>query len=155
MIDLCDQNKVEASGIVPRLDDLNSKSTEANNSLELLCKQRSIPFISHCKTIYLKKHLSESNLHLDYYVTRVFAENYSNFLLKSNWQHKVNPENKELNRLWYVSPNIQYLFGNYLSSLPINKKCISFYLFCLLLNCMPELIFSEESTLTCISSTNI
>ena len=35
---------------------------------------------------------------------------------------------------WFqkVSPNIQYLFGKYLSSLPINKKCISFYLFCLL-----------------------
>ena len=48
------------------------------------------------------------------------------------------------NGLWKVSPNIQYLFGNYLSSLPINKKCISFYLFCLLLNCMPELIFSNE-----------
>ena len=33
---------------------------------------------------------------------------------------------------------------HYLSSLPINKKCISFYLFCLLLNCMPELIFSND-----------
>ena len=31
-------------------------------------------------------------------------------------------------------PNIQYLFGNYLSSVPINKKCISFYLFCLFLS---------------------
>ena len=29
------------------------------------------------------------------------------------------------------SPNIQYLFGSYLWSLPIHKKCISFYLFCL------------------------
>ena len=33
---------------------------------------------------------------------------------------------------------------HYLSSLPINKECISFYLFCLLLNCMPELIFSND-----------
>ena len=48
------------------------------------------------------------------------------------------------NGFWKVSPNIQYLFGNFLSSLPINKKCISLYLFCLLLNCMPELIFSRE-----------
>ena len=38
--------------------------------------------------------------------------------------------------IWKVSPNIQYLFGNYLSSLPINKKCISFYLFCLLCSFM-------------------
>ena len=36
------------------------------------------------------------------------------------------------NGLWKVSPNIQYSFGNYLSSLPVHKKCISFYLFCLL-----------------------
>ena len=53
MIDPCDQNKVAASGIVPRLDDLNNKSTEANNSLELLCKQRSIPYIS------VQNHLSQ------------------------------------------------------------------------------------------------
>ena len=33
------------------------------------------------------------------------------------------------NGLWKVNPNIQYLFENYLSSLPIHKKCISFYLF--------------------------
>ena len=26
------------------------------------------------------------------------------------------------NGLWKVSPNIQYLFGNYLSSLPITKN---------------------------------
>ena len=46
------------------------------------------------------------------------------------------------NGLWKVSPNIQYLFGTYLHSLPINKKCIGFYLFCLLSNYMPELVFS-------------
>ena len=33
------------------------------------------------------------------------------------------------NGLWKVSPNIQYLFGNCLSIVPIKKKCISFYLF--------------------------
>ena len=27
-----------------------------------------------------------------------------------------------VNGLWKVSPNIQYLFGNYLSSLPINRN---------------------------------
>ena len=48
-----------------------------------------------------------------------------------------------LNQLWNISLNIQYLFGNYLSYLPINKTYISFCLFFLLLNCMPELIFSK------------
>ena len=47
------------------------------------------------------------------------------------------------NGLWKVSPNIQYLFGNCLSIVPIKKKCISFYLFCLLLNCILELAFSK------------
>ena len=46
------------------------------------------------------------------------------------------------NGLWKVSPIIQYLFWNYFSALPNKKKkCLSFGLFCLLLNCMPELIF--------------
>ena len=56
------------------------------------------------------------------------------------------------NGLWKVSLNIQHLFGNYLSSLPIDKKCISFYLFCLLLNCMLELIFSEQNIWSTIIS---
>ena len=36
------------------------------------------------------------------------------------------------NGLWKVSPIIQCLFGNNLSALPNNKKCISFLLFCVL-----------------------
>ena len=41
---------------------------------------------------------------------------------------------------------MQYLFVdvNYLPSLRINKKCISFNLFCVLLNCMPKVIFSKD-----------
>ena len=48
------------------------------------------------------------------------------------------------NELSKVSPNIQHLFGNYLSSLRIKKKFINFYLFCFLLNCMPELMFTKD-----------
>ena len=39
---------------------------------------------------------------------------YSDLLSKAHYQSD--------NGLWKVSPNIQYLFGNYLSSLRINKK---------------------------------
>ena len=53
------------------------------------------------------------------------------------------------NGLCKVSPYIHYLFGNYLSSLPINKKCISFYLFCLTLNCMAELLLCHMFFLQC------
>ena len=41
-------NTIAISGIVTRLDELNSKETEVNNRLELIYKQRGIPFISHC-----------------------------------------------------------------------------------------------------------
>ena len=47
------------------------------------------------------------------------------------------------NGLWKVSPNIKYVLGNCLSSLPV-KKNVYACLFCLLLNCIPELIFSYQ-----------
>ena len=72
-------NMVAVSGIVPRLDELNNKAAEVNNRLELMCKQRDLPYISHCETIYPNRHLNESNLHLNSYGIRAFAENFSNF----------------------------------------------------------------------------
>ena len=93
------ENMIAVSGIVPRLDELNNKATDVYNRLELLCKQRSLPYISHCQTIDPNKHLNESNLHLNSYSIRVFAENFSNFLFKSNLhQLKVNSETKESSR---------------------------------------------------------
>ena len=61
---------------------------------------------------------------------------YSDLLSKVHYQSDGNGP-------WKVSPNIQYLFGNYLSPLPINKKCISFCLFCLLWNCIQKLTPSK------------
>ena len=75
---------VALSGIVPRLDELNNKAAEVNNRLELMCMQRGLPCISHCETIDPNKYLKKSNLHLNSYGIRVFAENLSNFLSKSN-----------------------------------------------------------------------
>ena len=90
---------IAVSVIVPTLDELNNKAAEVNNRLGLMCKQSGLPYISHCETIDLNKHLNESNLHLNCYGIRVFAENSSNFLSKSNWnQLKVKSENKESNR---------------------------------------------------------
>ena len=65
-------------------DVLNSKAAEVNIRLELVGKQRGLPHISHCETIDLNKHLNESNLHLNSYGIRVFAETFSNLLSKSN-----------------------------------------------------------------------
>ena len=77
-------NMIAVSGIVPRLDELNNKAAEVNNRLELMRKKRGLPYISHCETIDPNKHLNESNLHLNSYGIRVFAENFSKFLSKSN-----------------------------------------------------------------------
>ena len=69
------ENMIAVSGIVPRLDELNNKAAEVNNRLELICKQRGLPYISHCETIDPNKHLNESNLYVNSYGIRVFAEN--------------------------------------------------------------------------------
>ena len=69
------ENMIAVSGIVTRLDELNNKEAEVNNRLELMPKQRGLPYISHCETIDPDKHLNESNLHLNSYGIRVFAEN--------------------------------------------------------------------------------
>ena len=69
------ENMIAVSGIVTRLDELNNKEGEVNNRLELMPKQRGLPYISHCETIDPDKHLNESNLHLNSYGIRVFAEN--------------------------------------------------------------------------------
>ena len=61
------EKMVALSGIVPRLDELNNKAAEVNNRLELMCMQRGLPCISHCKTIDTNKYLNESNLHLNSY----------------------------------------------------------------------------------------
>ena len=83
-ISLKKNGNIAVSGIVPRLDELNNKAAEVNNRLELMCKQRGSPYMSHYETIDPNKHLNENNLHLNSYDTGVFAENFSNFLSKSN-----------------------------------------------------------------------
>ena len=73
---------IAVSRIVPRLDELNSKTRKVNNRLELMCKQIGLPYISHCETNGLNKHLNESNPHLNTYGVRVFAENFSAFFVQ-------------------------------------------------------------------------
>ena len=75
---------IAVSGIVPRLTELNNKTTEVNNHLELMCKQRGLPYISHCEISDPNKHLNESNFYLNSNGIRVFAVRFSNLLLKSN-----------------------------------------------------------------------
>ena len=58
---------IAVSGIVPRVDELNNNVAEVNNRLELMCKQRGLPYISHYETIDPSKHLNQSNLHLNSY----------------------------------------------------------------------------------------
>ena len=75
---------IAVSGIVPSLDELNNRAAKVNNRLELMDKQRSLSYISHCETIDPNKHLNESNLRLNPYGIGVFAENISFFVSNSN-----------------------------------------------------------------------
>ena len=79
-----DDNTVTMSGIVPRLDDLNNKANEVNRHLVLMCKERNISFLSHDESIDPSKHLNESKLHLNNSGIKIFAENFSRFLVKLN-----------------------------------------------------------------------
>ena len=49
-----------------------------------MCKERNISFLSHDESIDPSKHLNESKLHLNSNDVKVFAENFSRFLVKLN-----------------------------------------------------------------------
>ena len=77
-------NLVIVSGIVPRFDNLIYNATKVNNRLVLMCSERNVPFISHNENIDSSKHLNESKLHFNFNGLKVFAENFSAFLTKSD-----------------------------------------------------------------------
>ena len=79
-----DGNTATVSGIVPKLDELNNKANEVNRRLLLMCKERNISFLSHDESIDPSKHLNKSKLHLNSNGIKVFAENFSRFLVKRN-----------------------------------------------------------------------
>ena len=79
-----DDNTVTVSGIVPRLDHLNNKANEVNRRLVLMYKERNISFLSHDESIDPSKHLNESKLHLNSNGIKIFAEDFSKFLVKLN-----------------------------------------------------------------------
>ena len=79
-----DENTVTVSGIVSRLDDLNNRANKVNHHLVLMCKERNISFLSHDESIDPSKHLNESKLHLNSSGIRIFAKNFSRFLVKLN-----------------------------------------------------------------------
>ena len=79
-----DDNTVTMSSIVPRLDDLNNKANKVNHCLVLMCKERNISFLSHDESIGRSKHLNDSKLNFNSNGIKIFAENFSRFLLKLN-----------------------------------------------------------------------
>ena len=79
-----DDNTVTIYGVVPRLDDLNNKANEVSRRLVLMCKERNISFLSHDESIDPSKHLNKSKLHLNNSGIKIFAENFSRFLVKLN-----------------------------------------------------------------------
>ena len=72
------------SGIVLRLGDLHNKANEVNRRLVLMCEERDISFLSHDESIDPSEHLNESKLHFNSNGIKIFAENFSRFLVKPN-----------------------------------------------------------------------
>ena len=72
------------SGIVPRLDDLNSQANEVNCCVILMCKERDISFLSHDESIDPSKHFNKTKLHFNSNSIKNFAESFSRFLVKLN-----------------------------------------------------------------------
>ena len=72
------------SDIVPRFDDLKNKANEVNHPLILMSEEKNISFLSHDESIDPSKHLNESKLHLNSNGIKIFAENFSRFLVKLN-----------------------------------------------------------------------
>ena len=79
-----DSNTVTVSGIVAKLDELSNKANEVNRRLALMCKERNISLLSHDESIDPSNHLNERKLHLNSNGIKVFAENFSRFLVKLN-----------------------------------------------------------------------
>ena len=72
------------SSNVSRLDELNNKANEVNCHLVPVCKERNITFLSLDESIDPSKHLNESQLYLKSNGIKIFAENFSGFLVKLN-----------------------------------------------------------------------
>ena len=72
------------SSNVSRLDELNNKANEVNCHLVPVCKERNITFLSLDESIDPSKHLNESKLYLKSNGIKIFAENFSGFLVKLN-----------------------------------------------------------------------
>ena len=101
------ENTIASSGIASRLDELSNKATEVNNCLELMHKQRGLPYISHCETIDPKKDLNDSNLRLNSYGIRACAESFFKFFFTSLIDIKLRSTQKIRNR---IGKNLCYTY---------------------------------------------
>ena len=63
---------------------MDNKANEVNRHQVLMCKERNISFFSHDESIDPSKHVNESKPHLNSNGIKIFAENFSRFLVKLN-----------------------------------------------------------------------
>ena len=74
-----DSRIVSISGIVPRNDNFNIKSTEVNKELSKMCDKEKLLFLSH-SNINPKIHLNKSKLHLNRNSYENLGKNFVNFI---------------------------------------------------------------------------
>ena len=72
-----ESNDIMISGIIPRLDRLDTKGSKVNNILKTLCIEKNIHFISH-SNISSAHHLNAGGLHLNINGTYKVAHNLIN-----------------------------------------------------------------------------
>ena len=68
---------------------INIKAKEINDRLVQMFQERDISFLSQAQNIDPSKHLNESKLDLNHSVIKVFAENFSRFLVKLNSRQRA------------------------------------------------------------------
>ena len=59
-----DKNKISIALLTPRSGKLNSKASEVNNRLIIMCSHRNIAYIDHSSSIQ-QNHVNESKVHLN------------------------------------------------------------------------------------------
>ena len=74
-----DENEVAISGLIPRNDELNQKTSKVNDFLKIKTSNFSLGFIEN-ENFEPNIHLNNSGLHLNYKGTVTLASNFINYI---------------------------------------------------------------------------
>ena len=105
-----ENNKINISSLVRRVDSFKEKADEVNAHLEETCAEKDIAIITNSNT-NPKRHLNKSRSHLNDPGISVLVRDFKAFLINLDWQEYENS----------VSDNSAFLIGDNVSSNGINR----------------------------------